>query len=181
MGAVPHPAWHHADRQKRCISCEAVKPTADFYAYGYTNSSGNRTTRYESRCKPCSRARRLAQYAANKPAEKARIAKWRSENQEHRRVYGRAYYARSERHRSNIKLHSRTRKARLRAGLEPRPETRPAVRAIYAKAIEISRVTGVQHHVDHIHPLSRGGEHVIENLQILTAAENLRKGATCRP
>jgi len=32
------------------------------------------------------------------------------------------------------------------------------------------------HHVDHIHPLSKGGLHHQDNLQYLTAEENLRKG-----
>lgn len=181
MGDVPYSVWHSADRQKACIACKAEKPLSEFYAYGYTNSSGNRGTRYESRCKDCSRARRLKQYETNKAAEAVRMAKWREENREHRRLYGNAYYQRSERQRLSVKLHSRTRKARIRAGMSPHLEDRAQVRAVYAEAMAVSRATGVQHHVDHIRPLSRGGEHVIENLQILTAAENLRKGATWAP
>ena len=35
----------------------------------------------------------------------------------------------------------------------------------------------IKYHVDHIKPLSKGGLHHQDNLQILTATENLRKGA----
>ena len=35
--------------------------------------------------------------------------------------------------------------------------------------------TGVQHHVDHIWPLAKGGPHLPWNLQVLTAAENILK------
>lgn len=50
------------------------------------------------------------------------------------------------------------------------------VNAIYKKCIEISERKGTPHNVDHIIPLSIGGAHHQDNLQIITASENFRKG-----
>ncbi len=46
---------------------------------------------------------------------------------------------------------------------------------IYATCIQMSKDTGIPHHVDHIQPLSKGGLHHEDNLQILTATENRKK------
>lgn len=47
----------------------------------------------------------------------------------------------------------------------------------YKMAVVYEELTGIKHHVDHIHPISKGGLHVPWNLQILTAEENIKKGA----
>ena len=47
---------------------------------------------------------------------------------------------------------------------------------IYKECARITEETGILHHVDHIHPISKGGKHHPDNLQILTAIENIRKG-----
>jgi hypothetical protein len=47
---------------------------------------------------------------------------------------------------------------------------------IYKECARITEETGILHHVDHIHPISKGGKHHPDNLQILTATENIRKG-----
>jgi hypothetical protein len=53
-----------------------------------------------------------------------------------------------------------------------------AIRAVYARAREISVATGVEHHVDHEIPLQGrlvSGLHVPNNLQVITGLENIKK------
>ena len=65
-----------------------------------------------------------------------------------------------------------------------------AIRAIYAEALRVERIVaacpvfdlpelGKKMHVDHIVPLVAGGPHAANNLQILPAGLNMRKGAKC--
>ena len=60
------------------------------------------------------------------------------------------------------------------------PSERKAIQELYLEAQYLTETTGIVHHVDHIQPLSKGGEHCMLNLQILTAEENLSKGDTFR-
>lgn len=68
----------------------------------------------------------------------------------------------------------------MRRGAYPRDLTsteKQAIHALYERAKSLTKETGIPHHVDHIKPLAAGGEHHPDNLQILTAEENLRKGS----
>ena len=47
----------------------------------------------------------------------------------------------------------------------------------YQDAKRLTEETGVQYEVDHIIPLAKGGPHLPWNLQVITKAENLSKGA----
>jgi 5-methylcytosine-specific restriction endonuclease McrA len=53
------------------------------------------------------------------------------------------------------------------------------IKSLYEKAIQKTKETGIQWHVDHIIPLKGkivSGLHVLNNLQIITAQDNLQKG-----
>ena len=55
-------------------------------------------------------------------------------------------------------------------------EEKIRIYALYRKARELTRNTGIRHHVDHIIPLVAGGTHHPDNLQILTETQNIQKG-----
>jgi 5-methylcytosine-specific restriction endonuclease McrA len=48
-------------------------------------------------------------------------------------------------------------------------------RNYYLMARELTEQTGVNHEVDHIWPISKGGPHLPWNLQVLTQEENRKK------
>jgi len=91
---------------------------------------------------------------------KGKRAKWKHENSE----YG--------------KMMHLSRNAKRRAWLQVAltPEETENIRSIYEECQRISQETGIPHHVDHIIPLAKGGQHHPSNLQILSATENLKKG-----
>lgn len=57
------------------------------------------------------------------------------------------------------------------------PDEQVRLYKFYETRYYLTESTGVIHHVDHIIPGSKGGLHHPDNLQILTASENSRKGA----
>lgn len=60
----------------------------------------------------------------------------------------------------------------------PKWADKKAIKRIYDESKEITKNTGIKHHVDHIVPLRHPlvcGLHVAHNLQIITEQENLRK------
>jgi hypothetical protein len=54
-----------------------------------------------------------------------------------------------------------------------------AIAAKYMEAAALSEATGVEHHVDHVVPLRSKlvcGFHVAHNMEVMPAADNIKKG-----
>ena len=79
---------------------------------------------------------------------------------------------------------NRIRKEQLKLNQTPVWTNLKEINAIYKQAKRISNIEGRQYHVDHIIPLNGelvSGLHVIENLQIILAKQNLSKGNKYEP
>jgi hypothetical protein len=89
------------------------------------------------------------------------------------------YCKNAEKLRPKYAAATRARQARLQNAM-PDWADKEKIKEIYLEAAKKSAETGIKHHVDHIIPL-RGknvcGLHVHTNLRVITAIENLQKGA----
>jgi 5-methylcytosine-specific restriction endonuclease McrA len=82
-----------------------------------------------------------------------------------------------DRHKSAIYLQRR--KQRLREQTpELSAEEQEMIRQIYEQRDRLNQEAGsIHYHVDHIIPLAKGGLHHPGNLRLITATENMQKGA----
>lgn len=129
------------------------------------------------------RERRLASAKAyreaNREKELARKKAYREANKEKIAERSKAW---REANREKVRAYKAKRRA-LKKKLIPKPlrecpiETDRLIKTYKLRAI-ISEATGVEHHVDHMWPLSDGGPHWSGNLQIITAEQNLSKSAS---
>lgn len=137
------------------------------YLAEYRSSEEGRKvmSEYESK-----RALRMAEDLAYRQRRSATWAAWRQEQKHNPEYRAKAAAMVSQRNAAKI--------ARTPPWLTK--EMRDQILDCYASAALLSELTGVDFHVDHIVPL-RGklvsGLHVPWNLRVITAAENLRKGA----
>lgn len=131
-------------------------------------------------------------------AEKNRqlAAKWDEENRERRKANQRRYRKEFPHGKANRRTQG-ARRRQLERGecewLEDSGEWATVIdppktfddlnkeQLVYIECERLTKKTGIEHHVDHIMPLSLGGDHAWWNLQILTAEENLSKHNKFRP
>jgi len=110
---------------------------------------------------PKGKANLKAHYAANTAEIKARIKRWRDENPEQARSYGRNY--------------------RARAAAAVGKHTGAEIKALFVrqngKCAYCRKSIRSGYHADHIQPLLRGGTNWISNIQLTCGPCNIRKRA----
>jgi hypothetical protein len=89
--------------------------------------------------------------------------KRRASYQRHKESYVRRYYERK------YKIET----------LTPLDANRDIITGAYVRAKELTDITGVKHEVDHIVPISLGGLHHQDNLQVMPWLANREKGNRC--
>lgn len=137
-------------------------------------------------CIDCCAMRSRAHYATHLKGNKIfqeknrqRAMAWYQENHERARETRDAYSAAlGDKEVARQNERSRLRMRGMRDAIRKLSrEERRQTRAIYQLRLALSKATGVPYHVDHRIPLSKGGKHHPDNLWVIPAVENLRKGA----
>lgn len=148
---------------KHCNKCKETKPTTDFH--------NSKRDGLQSECKLCLNARGCSYYKTTegKAALQKSVRKFYDTMTITERAARKAV--------NNSRTRSDLSSSDLYGGLsftEACAMTLPFVE----ERLRLEQETGVAHHIDHIIPIASGGTHTKENLQVLTAQENIAKGAT---
>ena len=153
-------------KTKRCTKCGEVRPYDMFHKRNELKE-GRR-----SHCKNCRKAKRQA----NKEQISEKKKAFYEANKEKILASSKTY---RENNKARIIERNRRRYALKRKAipkfLRDCEVERKRLVSIYKLREVISLATDIEHHVDHMWPLSDGGPHWSGNLQIITAKENLTK------
>ena len=158
---------------RKCRLCGLKAHTEEDLTFFVKGRKGQHKYERCNLCKECDTLNAKAYYKNNKPRRKnyntLNKASQKAYNQSHQRKHKEEYAARTGRRRA--------------AKLQRTPKwLTPAdfryMESLYVSCAIISKLTGIEHHVDHTVPLQGklvSGLHCPSNLQIITAAENLSK------
>lgn len=142
---------------------------------------------FATECKECKRKKDLEYVAKNRETAKQRSAEWYKNNKdyalERMKDYGKQWLR--ENKDKNCSKSNKYRAAKLKAVAKwVDKEHQWLIDEVYSLAKSRSECTGVLWHVDHIVPLQGKnvcGLHVVENLQVIPAKDNLTKGNKHEP
>jgi len=152
---------------KTCSKCKQEKQIGEFY------KRSDRGT-YYAWCKQCKTQSNRKWHQENKERHRELTQRWYNENKEYHLQNSKKWYE-SNKHRKLESYYARVERIKRAT---PNWAERKELQEIYRKCSEINKQTGIQHQVDHIIPLCNNhvcGLNVPDNLQIITAEENLRK------
>lgn len=182
-----------APSEKECRGCHRMLPGDAFSRYRYTTRQGKQSYRIDSRCRQCRNEQRKLRRQTPEVRERERALRrdWWDANRGQQNAYAKEYRGTEKGRRIKAKC-QRDRKMRIKAGSESLNDAQRAdISAIYDSAtkleqklracVECDDDLELQVHVDHIIPISRGGRHAPENLQLLSGRENLEKGTSLCP
>ncbi|WP_036289530.1 HNH endonuclease domain-containing protein [Methylosinus sp. PW1] len=102
---------------------------------------------------------------------------YRADNGVKVKGYAAIYRATPEGHAIRLKHTSKRRALKRGHEINWTNEDHENVKRLFQEAARLELQTGVKYHVDHIIPLSRGGDHHPSNMQVVTAAYNMTKGS----
>lgn len=156
---------------KTCKDCNREKNLSDFYK-AKTSKDG-----HHSYCKICHNIRSKDKYYEKYDENRARLSKYYEDNHEKEKAARREHY---QKNKSTYLFNFYKREERLKEAT-PNWLTHlmlSEIKQLYKQRQELSELTGIEYHVDHIVPLQGEnvcGLHVPWNLQVITAEENLKK------
>ncbi|WP_443078263.1 HNH endonuclease [Streptomyces sp. SP17KL33] len=154
-----------AQSAKRCTKCGEVKALKEFY------KRKNRAGGLESRCKECTRADSAKWTAANRERRAELSAKWNVANRERRAELSAKWSAENP---DSVATKNARRRARKR-NVPHEPYSRSDIFTRWGGSCAYCDAPA--EHLDHVHPLSKGGADAPHNLVPACAPCNLSKGA----
>ena len=173
-----------SDQVKTCSKCGEEKPLVAFrqaprYKLGVRGQCKICETVASSKWAKENKERRSdirkRSYYKHHEANLAYKKKYDEENRDRNVKYSRQWRAANPD--KNAQQEARRRATKREQTPELTPEEQQHIQDIYWLAKDLRAVTGEEYHVDHIIPLAKGGLHHPDNLQVLPADLNLKKGA----
>lgn len=169
---------------KTCSKCKVVKPFFDFGKHNQTKDG------YKSRCKICNAEEMRGYYATHADSVKKSVNLWISKNKDKHSSYVQKWLQKNvEKKKASNSIWKKCRNDLVNASTQKRRATKRSQLGVVSKNIVEKMMRSQRHlcincktdlkqsgyHIDHIMPLSLGGIHADENLQLLCPTCNIKK------